>query len=193
MPRKWPLALGLFLGMLTFWLGQQAGTTPDEGWHMATRWTGRAGFPLLIAAYSASSLVRLWPGELTKALLRDRRWWGLGFAAAHTIHLATLIAYMSITGASVSLLTIIGGGAGYALLYAMAFTSTHAAQRALGRNWKRLHTVGIHFLWFIFAYDFTSLSFGSQRMAFAIPAALVTWTALALRLVARRKSKASPR
>lgn len=190
MTRTWPILLGLFLGLATFALGLAYGTTPTEGWHFATRWTGRAGFPLLILAYSASSLVRLWPSPLTKALLRDRRYWGLGFALSHTIHLAVLINYFRLSGQEPPIVTVIGGGLGYALIYAMALTSSNTAQRAMGRWWKRLHKTGIHFLWFIFAFDFTSLSFGSERMAFAIPAAVVVWVALGLRIAAWRKRKA---
>ena len=188
MNRSWPILLGGLLGLATLALGLAVGTDPVEGWHLATRWTGRAGFPLLILAYSASSLVRLWPGRLTKALLRNRRYWGLGFALSHTIHLGVLIYYIRISGEVPPALTVYGGGLGYGLLYAMALTSTNAAQRAMGRWWKRLHRVGIHFLWFIFAYDFTSLSFGSERMAFAIPAAIVVWLALAIRIAAWRRA-----
>lgn len=191
MARKYPLALGFLLGLLTLLAGLQFGGTIAEGWQLAARWTGRAGFPLLIAAYSASSLARLWPAPWSRSLLRDRRWWGLGFAISHTIHLYALIIHFQVSDAPPLAISIYGGGFGYLLLYAMVLTSTPAAQRAMGRSWKQLHSLGVHFLWFIFAFDFTSLSFSKpDEQAFTIPAAIVVWAALALRLAARRKARA---
>jgi methionine sulfoxide reductase heme-binding subunit len=50
----------------------------------------------------------------------------------------------------------IPGGLAYALMFAMAATSNDRSMRAMGRWWKRLHRVGIHYLWFIFAFTFFS-------------------------------------
>jgi DMSO/TMAO reductase YedYZ heme-binding membrane subunit len=36
------------------------------------------------------------------------------------------------------------GGIGYVLIAMMAITSNNWSVRALGRNWKRLHTFGIY-------------------------------------------------
>jgi hypothetical protein len=35
--------------------------------------------------------VQLWPGPLTKRLLAERKWIGLGFATSHTAHLAGIM------------------------------------------------------------------------------------------------------
>lgn len=121
---------------------------------LAARYTARAAFALFSVTYTASALERLWPSEATRALLRRRRQWGLGFALAHTVHLVALVNYFVVTGDQPNPVTVAGGGLAYLLLWAMAATSNDAAMRALGRWWKRLHVVGIHYIWFIFALTY---------------------------------------
>lgn len=150
MAKRWPLGLGLALGLGALVAGLISGADATEGWRLAARWTARVGFPILILTYAASSLVRLFPAGPTKALMRDRRWWGLGFFASHSVHLVALLTYLQLSGEGRPLPVLIGGGGAYVMLFAMAATSSDAAMRALGRNWKRLHTLGIHWLWFVF-------------------------------------------
>ena len=145
---------------------------------LAARWTARVGFPVFIVTYSASSLYRLWPSDRTRELLRLRRWWGLGFAATHTIHLVALVTFFRITGTRPDAVTVVGGGLAYALLYAMALTSNQAAMRALGRNWKRLHTVGIHWLWVVFASSYAGRIFDPERETIGLIFAPIAFAAL---------------
>ena len=187
--RWWPAILGLLLGYAMIRLGLNVGSDAEEQWHLATRWTARAGFPFLIIAYSASSLVRLWPNGLTKALLRDRRWWGLGFAGAHSAHLCGIVNFFAVRGESIPPGVIAGGGAAYVLMYAMAATSFPAAQRALGKNWKRLHTVGIHYLWLIFAFAYVGKALAGEHPLFSIPYALIALAALGLRIIVWRRAR----
>lgn len=88
--RSTPLLLGLLAGLLAVAAGLLAGDDAAERAGLAARWTARAGLPLFLAAFLASTLVRRWPGPATRAVLRRRRQWGLGFALAHTIHLVAL-------------------------------------------------------------------------------------------------------
>ena len=189
MQRRWPLVLGLAAGFLALQASLQSGLDPAENWRLATRWTARAGFFLLILTYSASSLYRLWPNGATKALLRDRRWWGLGFAACHTIHLFTFLNFFRVTGEPIPTPVLIGGGLGYVLLYAMALTSNRTAMMTLGKNWKRLHSIGIHYLWLIFAFDYISRSFRPETRVMDIAFSAIALGALGLRIAARRKGK----
>ncbi len=46
---------------------------------------------LFLVAFLASSLVRLWPGPRTRALLARRRALGLAFATAHFIHFCFMV------------------------------------------------------------------------------------------------------
>lgn len=183
MTRNWPLVLGLVAGLLAVWAGQQAGSDPIEGWQLAARWTARVGFPIFILTYAASSLAKLWPGALTRGLWQDRRWWGLGFAVCHTVHLYALITFNRMAGHDTSTQTLIGGGGAYAILYLMAFTSNDAAMRALGRNWKRLHRLGIHWLWFVFAFSYFGRIVEGREMPYAGFAFAISLAALSLRIV----------
>jgi len=163
-----------------------------EQWRLASRWTARVGFPIFILTYLASSLYRLRPGERTRALLRQRRYWGLGFAASHTVHLAALVTYLRISGDTRPASVLIGGGFGYVLLYAMALTSNQAAMRALGRNWKRLHTLGIHYLWFIYAFSYAGRLFDPERMSIGLVFTPIAVMALAVRVWARLRRAPLP-
>ena len=158
------------------------GQDPAEQWRLAARWTARVGFPIFILTYSASSLLRLWPGSITRALVRDRRWWGLGFATCHTVHLYALVKYLSLVGEPPALTTVLGGGLAYALLFAMALTSSDAAQRALGRNWKRLHTAGIHWLWAVFVFTYGGRVAAGEEMPYAGICIGIAFAALGLRI-----------
>jgi methionine sulfoxide reductase heme-binding subunit len=189
MAKQWPMLLGLVAGLLALWAGLRADSDPVEGWLLAARWTARVGFPIFIVTYAASSLAKLWPGSLTRSLWQGRRWWGLGFAASHTVHLYALITYNRIAGHDVSTQTLIGGGGAYVILYLMALTSNEAAMRTLGRNWKRLHKLGIHWLWFIFTFSYFGRVAEGKEMPYAGIVLAVALAALGLRIAAWTKGR----
>lgn len=115
----------------------------QDGALAAARWTARFSFLWFITAWSASALAKLWPGEWRTVLLRRRRAVGLGFAAAHFVHLGALLVAVLVFATPRSLTTIYGGGLGYVFVALMALTSNDWSVRTLGpRNWKLLHTVG---------------------------------------------------
>jgi methionine sulfoxide reductase heme-binding subunit len=152
--RATPLLLGLIAGLGAIAAAFVAGgSSADVALH-AARWTARTALPLFLVAYLASSLVRLWPGEISRALVRRRRQWGLGFALAHTIHLGALGVNVLVFGPSREPETLVGGGLAYALIFLMALTSNDASMKLLGRNWKRLHVFGIHYIWLIFTISY---------------------------------------
>lgn len=182
MARKWPFLLGLIAGLIALRLGLESGADGVEGWQLAARWTARVGFPILIVTYAASSVAKLWPSGLTRTIWRDRRWWGLGFAACHTVHLYALVTFNQVANRETSTQTLIGGGGAYAIMYVMAFTSNEAAMRVLGRNWKRLHSLGIHWLWFIFAFSYFGRVVEGREMPYAGIALAVALGALGLRI-----------
>lgn len=173
-------------------LGFASASDPVEQWRLAARWTARIGFPVFIVTYIASSLYRLWPEERTRALLRRRRWWGLGFAATHTVHLVALVIFLQISGESRPLAIYLFAGGAYTMLYLMALTSTASAQRALGRNWKRLHAVGIHWLWLVFFASYLGRTMQPEKMTEGYVGTLVALVALGLRVWARFGRRAAP-
>ena len=189
-PSQWPLLIGLVIGLAAMLAGLVAGVLPIDGWELAARWTARVGFRLFLLVYLASSLVRLWPGYWTRLVLRDRRFWGLGFAACHTVHLFALAAFLKLGPETRELATLIPGGLAYVLLYAMAATSTDRAMRSMGRNWKRLHSVGLHYLWLIFTLTYAGRIMEPDTRIGGVIGVSLALGALGLRLAARRKAAA---
>jgi methionine sulfoxide reductase heme-binding subunit len=173
-----PLWLGLLLPLAGIAAGLVVGNSAAEQVNLAARWTARAALPLFLVTYLASTLLRHWPGVVTRALVRHRRQWGLGFALAHTIHLIVL-------GINITVFverpwqSLIPGALAYAMLYVMAFTSTNGWQRRLGIWWKRIHRVGIHYLWFIFTASYATRAFGDNA-----DQAVEGWTLGSVMLVA---------
>lgn len=187
--RRWlPFALALLLGLTAISAALMAGETSAEQARLAARWTARAGLPIFLTAYLASSLMRLAKTDITRALMRRRRQWGLGFALAHSIHLVAL-AINVLVFAPRALTSLIAGGLVYLLIYAMALTSNDAAVRMLGKWWKRLHTLGIHSIWAVYTLSYTGkLANPDQIMAGAVLAP-VMFGALGLRLYARYRRR----
>lgn len=186
--RSAPPLIGLVAGLLAVALGLLAGGDAAERAGLAARWTARAALPLFLVAFLASALVRRWPGDVTRALLRRRRQWGLGFALAHTIHLAALAVNVIVYAPGRTWQSLIGGGLAYAMIFAMALTSTDGWQRRLGRWWRRLHLFGIYYIWFIFTASYAGRAFGDDpdKRVVGIVFGLILVAALALRLWPRK-------
>ncbi len=182
----WMAALLASLAVATGWLW---GDDVLGQWQLAARYTARVGLPVFLIAYAASSLVRLWPGEVTKALLRHRRQWGLGFTLTHSVHLVVLTGYILLSGHPPTAATLAGGGGAYVMLYLMALTSNDASQRKLGIWWKRLHRLGIHWLWFIFAFSYFGRIMTPEKRLEGVILFGLCLVALGLRIWAWRTSR----
>ncbi len=185
--RALPILLGAILGLAAIWFGFRAGGSDANDWQLAARWTARVGFPIFLVTYSASSLYRVFPNDVTRHLLRTRRQWGLGFALAHTIHLFALITYFRVSGTPTNPVTLIGGGFGYVMLYAMALTSNDWAMAKLDLNWKRLHSLGIHTLWAIYVFSYLGRLVEPHPEAVVHVYVALALTALMLRFMPRRR------
>lgn len=186
--RQWPTLAGMILGLGALYLGLNSSLDPVEGWRLAARWTARVGFPVFLIAYSASALARLWP-ELFTGVARDRRWWGLGFAASHTVHLLALVMFLRVSGETRPMPVLLFAGGAYAIMFAMALTSTPAAMRALGRNWQRLHAVGIHWLWVVFFASYLGRTMKPESAMAGRMGVTLALTALLLRVAAWMKAR----
>jgi methionine sulfoxide reductase heme-binding subunit len=171
--------------MVAFLLGADF----TEQLRLAARYTARASFAIFIVTYSASALLRLWPSDLTKSLVRHRRQWGLGFALVHTVHLAALSWFNIAIANTPGLQTLLGGGLAYGLMYVMAFTSNDSSVKALGVWWKRIHTAGIHWLWFIFTFSYFGRLFDPAMAAQGYVLFPICLAALGLRLAAWTKAR----
>jgi len=124
-------------------------------WIRVTAWMSATCFLL---AFGARPLRQLWRVDATKSLLANRRYVGVSGAFAHLIHgiaIAWLIAAVPVAWEQTDLQTLVFGGLGFVFYFAMGLTSSDAAVARLGRaRWRRLHTVGGYYVWFIFAFPF---------------------------------------
>jgi methionine sulfoxide reductase heme-binding subunit len=154
--RDSPFALALVLAGGAMAAGWLVGDDNAEGALLGARWTARAALPLFLVAYTAGSVRTLWPGPIANALVRRRRQWGLAFALAHFIHFVALALNICVFGPSRDTETLVGGGLAYGFIALMAITSNDASVRALGIWWRRLHRVGIHYIWLIFTISYAS-------------------------------------
>jgi sulfoxide reductase heme-binding subunit YedZ len=145
----------------------------EEAVRLGLRITARTTAALLVVIMIASPVARLWPGGTTRWLLANRRWLGLSLAASHLgFHLPCVLAlYAMGAGGDTGLVTVVGGGIGFALIAAMAITSTDAAQRRLGANWRRLHLVSLYAVWLIYAFSYVPTA-GQSVVAAAFSVAL---------------------
>lgn len=154
--------------------------------HTILRITGRTSFFIFSAAFSASALLRFWPNAFTIWLRRNRRQLGVSFALSHTVHFTALQLMHFRFGEPIDTGTAIGGGLGFALIFAMAITSFDATARMIGpQAWRILHTFGGYYVWLVFFLDFALLS--STRSLLYLPLALIAASVLLLRILARRK------
>jgi methionine sulfoxide reductase heme-binding subunit len=184
-----PLISAAVLAGIGLLAGFFQGGNYETQWLLASRYTARASFAVFLIVYSASSLLRLWPGAITKALVRYRRQWGLGFALAHTIHLGALAYFNIIILNMPGLQALLGGGLAYGLMFVMAATSNNASMKAMGIWWKRVHIAGIHWIWFIFTFSYFGRLFDPERWTQGAVLFPLCMAALGLRVWAWRRGR----
>jgi len=156
----------------------------DDSWRHAARYTARFSFLVFLPVFLARPWHQLAPSAVSRWALRNRRALGLAFATAHFVHLFALTRFNVGTGDVPNLVTLVGGGGAYVLLAAMAATSNDASVRALGaRNWKRLHSVGIYWNWFVFTQSYAGRVAAGQLIF--VPFLAAALAGLGLRLYVR--------
>jgi methionine sulfoxide reductase heme-binding subunit len=164
------------------------GQTDVEAIRLAVRQTARFSLILFLAAFCASALHKLWPGDTTAWLVRNRRWFGLGFAFSHLLHAIVLIMFLGADPVTfwsmVKTPNLVLGGTGYLFIALLAATSFDGAVRALGAaRWKSLHSIAVWIIWGNFMLSNAKRVPVSEL--YLIPVALLLG-ALALRIAARR-------
>jgi hypothetical protein len=164
-----------------------AAGTGEPGIRLVIRATARTSVVLFALAFAASSLRRAWPGRVSGWLLANRRYLGVSFAVSHLAHLLAIFALAgwSASGffSSSPPTVLVFGGIAYLFIAAMTATSFDRTAAWLGpRRWRRLHTVGAYYIWFIFSLNFVPLAFTSPLYW---PFALALVGAFLLRLGAR--------
>jgi len=158
----------------------------EEGIRAVVRTTAQTSLIFFTAAFVASSLRALMPTPATRWLLVNRRFLGISMGFSHAVHLASLIALGTVSQSFIDGLnatTLIGGGLGFALCFAMTATSNNRAVAWLGASrWRALHKTGGYYLWFIFFQSYLGRALAVSPV-YALPVALLAVT-LVLRLTA---------
>ncbi len=153
----WPLLGVLSAGLFAMTIAVLATAgIEEEGVRMLIRATARSSVVLFCLAYSTAALVRFWPSDATRWLIRNRRYVGLGFAVSHAIHYAAVYAVSRIdpqqffveegrelTG-FVTVMTVVF----LAALVALSFDTT---QRWAGpKGWRSAHWLLCAAFWVFF-------------------------------------------
>ena len=146
--------------------------------------TARTTFILFVCAFCGNALATLWPGSLSDWISRRRDWFLLAVAVSHTFHLAAIIAFFQVIGwSNLKLVTVIGGGSIYLLIYGLAIV---AIARLRGRQASllgspRFEAIAMYLIWLIFVLAFV------PRIVSGWPVytvfGMLALSALALRLV----------
>jgi len=191
-PRIVYLAIVVFAAMcgIGFGVGGYA-DQPEQAVRLAIRETARTTLLLFAVVFCAASLRRRWKSDLTRYLIQNRRYLGLAAAVSHGYHLLfILILYAMGVAGDTPAATVIGGSWGFVMLAAMAATSNDASQRALRKNWRRLHLLGSWTVWIIFAVSYFPMAFANP---IAGAASVALMAALLLRVWPQRSSAIATR
>jgi DMSO/TMAO reductase YedYZ heme-binding membrane subunit len=177
----WTAALLLVVGAAVF----AAHGTGGEGWRLQIRASARVSGAIFLAVFLAAPLRRLRPGDATAWLLRNRRGLGVSVGLAHTVHAVAIAMFVRLTGHETDAGTLVAAGVAYVFLAAMVATSFDATAAWLGRRWwRRLHLVGLYYLWFVFGFTFGGTAAGGDPVSAGYAVAYLA--ALPLRLVGLR-------
>ena len=118
-----------------------------------TIFSARIAFAYFLIAYGIGIIYKIFKVSFFSFLRSERRYIGLGFCLAHTIHLISLVYYLIFIDFFPGWLLIVFGGLGYILMYVMAVTSHDRMVEKLRLPlWKKIHSFGINYLAIIFAY-----------------------------------------
>jgi len=158
---KWFSSVIVLNIILIVWLGFAENN--NESLMLWARHTARISFAYFLLSFSASSLHYFFSNTLTKFIRHQRRYIGLSFALAHTIHLVALTSFFIVMEENPGIVTLIGGGLGYVLVYAMALTSNDNAVKKLGlKRWKQIHWFGANYIAVIFAFTYVGKLLNGQ-------------------------------
>jgi hypothetical protein len=184
-----PIAAAVVLLMVAGILGVEGVT--EAGVRASVRATARSSGLIFLLPFLASTLRRQWVSPPTAWLLRNRRYLGVSFAVSHLVHLGTIVALFAVADPVVQPAGVAGGVLAYAFVAAMVATSTDRTAAWLGSaRWRRLHTTGLYYLWFLFTLTYARRA-GADPISALYTALFVV--ALVLRLGLRRPIRSSRR
>jgi sulfoxide reductase heme-binding subunit YedZ len=130
----------------------------EAGLRIALHLTARITFAFFVCAFTGNALRDLWPGKFSLWLSRNRDWFLVSMAATHTFHLAAIIAFFQVVGWSkLHLVTLLGGGFVYLLIYSLAATAIMRVRQDGHRflaGSPKLEAAALYLIWLIFALAF---------------------------------------
>ena len=139
------------LWLFVFYIGDFP--QPERGW---ANLSAHLAFYYFLITFAASPTQAIFANRATLKLLRHRRYFGLSFAVTHSFHLIALTYFFLVTSESPEMLSIVGGGLAYLVIFMMALTSNTQMIKKLGqRRWKILHSTGMHYFALIFLVTFS--------------------------------------
>jgi DMSO/TMAO reductase YedYZ heme-binding membrane subunit len=147
-----PISITIVIAMM------RTDLSSGEGVSSMIQLSVRCAIPWLYVAFAASSIQVLFPGSLSRWLLRNRKIIGLCFAAAMAWQLLFIVWLTSVHNdyyikEVYVLRDVLEGIMGYFFLIAMTLTSFKFGRKRLKpRQWKHLHKLGIYSLW-IYAFS----------------------------------------
>jgi len=144
--RNWAVLLAVLAltgGTAAAWLAGVG--LSDENIRLPIRLTARIAFVLYLVVLVARPLQQLLRQPWTAALLANRRFVGVAFAAVMTTHLGLIaVRFGSQPELEYPLFNLVVGGGTYATFYLMLITSFDGPRRTIGpRAWKALHRTGL--------------------------------------------------
>jgi DMSO/TMAO reductase YedYZ heme-binding membrane subunit len=172
----------LLLGAPTYFYLQQSGFS-DEAFGLTLRISARLALVVFLIVFIARPLRQLTASSFTRALLTNRRYVGITFAAIMTVHLILLV---SLNGVK----PVIPGIIAYVLVYAMLITSFNKPAAALGpHRWRILHKTGIYVIAIVFSFTVVTSVIEAPGNPIYLTMAVLMLIALSIRIAAYRKTR----
>ena len=151
--------------------------------------------PWVFLAFVATPMTQLFPGNLSKWLLRNRRYLGLSFAAGfgwQAVFIGVLLAlhnayYWEELHNDIDLLLRM---ASYVFLFALTITSFFPVRRKMRpEHWRWLHLIGIWYFWAASWVSYAGQALSSEVRAIDAVYALLGLFVLILRIAASLKTR----
>jgi hypothetical protein len=143
----------------------------------------------LVVAFTASSLVVLWPSRGTRWILANRKYIGLAFAFGMGWHFVFVAYFMATFGNRLRWFDLALDIIGACFLLGMTLTSFRRFSRHLSlTNWRRLHKTGIYILWFNPTYFFLDDFIEARQPYYLVPFSVLL-AAGSLRYAAWRRKR----
>jgi sulfoxide reductase heme-binding subunit YedZ len=171
-------------------------STPEAAVNMI-RLSVQLASPWIFLAFVATPVTQLFPGNLSKWLLRNRRYLGLSFAAGfgwQAVFIGVLLAlhnayyWEELHNATDLFLRM----ASYVFLFALTITSFFPVRRRMRpEHWRWLHLVGVWYFWAAIWASYAPMALSSDAKTIDVVYTVLGLLVFILRVAAFLKTRAS--